>query len=287
MNVSGIGLSSVYPLFDRGQISISQKEKVNDKQAETGGSAEEKYAHALISQFTEDHDPVARKVEQIMAKFMGGRELSEEEMEFLAKNVPDCYKMVREVLIERAQMEMKLEAAESKMEVAQIYSEALTMVKETKGTGEMEKKNAQKTMARVNQLQDAYGGFVGTPTYRELEDEADKAEEIREAIEETEADEKGKEAADIDIAVTIEDAHTEEDGKDQENADIQQYEEASGIHEDENQNKKIIRKSDKYLTKVVTGTQDDMRELRRKVNNLYKDAGKKGAADSLIHTIEC
>ncbi len=180
MNVSGIGIGiTATQLFDTWTVSMGGSEK-------KAGSKPEKVSseNNMIEHFKEEHNPVAKKIEAIMAKFKGGQELSPEEMEFLAKNAPDCYQQVIDILMERQQLEMKLKAAESKMEVLQVYTESLAMVKATKGTGAVEKQNASKTMMRLNHLQNAFGEFVKTPQYRDLEDEGDRAEEIREKAEE-------------------------------------------------------------------------------------------------------
>ncbi len=181
MNVSGIGITA-NQMFDTWTLSMGGSQKKTDFNADNSiklGSED-----SLIEHFKEDNNPVAKKIENIMAKFKGGQELTSEEMEYLAKNAPDCYQQVIKILMERKQLEIQMEAAKSKMEVLQVYTQSLAMVKATKGTGAAEKQQASTTMMRLNHLQNAFGKFVKTTQYRNLEDESDRAEEVREKVEE-------------------------------------------------------------------------------------------------------
>lgn len=186
MNVKATGMASSYMQspFDGVSIYTGGKKTETKKVQKAASSPEEAFANHTIEKFQEENDPQAKRLERILSKFRGGKELSPSELEYLAKHAPEAYKEVCEVLKEREQLERELEMAESTMEVMQAYNNALTMVSETSGTGEQAKQQAFKTMARTNNLADVYRGFVATPEYRALEDEGDKAEEIREGIEE-------------------------------------------------------------------------------------------------------
>ncbi len=269
MNISGISLSNAYPLFDYGKISITGS-KAPVKPEKTAVKSEVDF---MVEQFKENNNPVTKKINQIMGKFMGGQELTPAELDFLAKNAPDCYQTVQEVMAERQQLEMKLEAAESKLEVLQVYTDALAMVKETKGTGEVEKQNAIKTLARVNQLGDAFGGFVASPEYAELPDEGDIAEEISEAVEEMMEDTEPAAEQMSEEADMPEEIDTSDGSGTSEEASLPEEEEtaeAARPEGKEHEKKSKIKEEDKHLRRVVTDSSPIDIEFRRKVHDLYK-----------------
>ncbi len=276
MNVSGAGLSNAYPVLTSGKVSISGS-KIPEKEEK---NKEKNKEDIWIEQFKEENNPVSKKVDQIMGKFMAGNDLSSAELDFLAKNAPDCYQTVQEVLAERQQLEMKLEAAETKLEVLQVYTEALTMVKETKGTGEVEKQNALKTLMRVNQLGDSFGEFVASPEYAELPDEGDVAEEISEAVEENTDQSALQPEAEPAEADTAEAAETEPVKEDTAEASETEpvKEDTAEVADTEGKEGEIAKsetseteEEKKHLRRSIPDfTRTDI-EFRRKVHSLYKN----------------
>ncbi|MBQ8592650.1 MAG: hypothetical protein IJ485_07885 [Lachnospiraceae bacterium] len=150
--------------------------------------AQDSYEQTLIDNFKEENSSVNRRVNQIYYKFLGGKELSAAELDFLAEHNPELYKEVQEVMMERKALEMRMKLAKTKMEVQAIATNAMMNIKATKGSGEQEKAQAPKTMARVNHMSDAYNEYTATLEYKHKEDAEDQAKELREKMRDLEAE---------------------------------------------------------------------------------------------------
>ena len=71
-------------------------------------------AQQMIEQFKEKNSPENKRITQIYYKFRAGKELNAEELQYLAKNSPELYKQVREIMQERQALERQMEQAKSK-----------------------------------------------------------------------------------------------------------------------------------------------------------------------------
>lgn len=136
----------------------------------------------MIDDFKEKHSNEANKTNAIFYKFRAGKKLTPEELEYLARESPQMYRQVREVMMERQAMEAQMEMAESKEEVAEIHVNQVNKIMTTMGTGEEAKRSAEKTMARANQTEAAYTEFTASLAYHELEDMESKTQEQRERL---------------------------------------------------------------------------------------------------------
>lgn len=237
MNIKAAGMACNYMAspFDNVGVHTGNKKPVKEEKAAVYESAEEAFAKQTIEQFQEENDPQAKKIERILTKFKAGKELSQSEMEYLAKHAPEAYQEVCEVMMERKQLEMELKAAKTKLEAMQAYSNALNKISATKGSGDQEKQQAP--MTRINHVADVYGKFAAGKEYSDLEDEEDKAEAIRESIEAMESDEstKSEEAPDSiapEEADKAERADKDDDGNPEAVADTDKKTKKSTAFED-------------------------------------------------------
>lgn len=162
MNISAASLANASTLFSSCQVNGGAMKQVSEKKVRSEMTGEER----LIDNFKEEHSPAKEKANQIYYKFIGGKELSTDELSFLAKNEPELYKEVREVMLERQAMEMRLKTAKTKMEVASVHMNEISKIKDGMGNGE----KATKKMARVTQTDSAFQEFTASVEYRELED---------------------------------------------------------------------------------------------------------------------
>lgn len=136
----------------------------------------------LIEQFKEENSPEKTKVSDIYAKFQAGKELTPDELKYLADNEPEIYKEVMEIIRERKAMEMQMKQADTKQEVQTVHLNKMTNIKKTMGYGKQAESQATKTLARVNQMMDAFAKFTSTAEYREKDDERSQAISRREKL---------------------------------------------------------------------------------------------------------
>lgn len=136
----------------------------------------------LIEQFKEEHSPEKTRVEEIYAKFRAGKELTPDELKYLAENEPEVYKEVMEIIRERKAMEAQMKLAKTKQEVSSVHVNKMTNIKAAMGHGKQAESQAMKTMTRANQMMDAYTKFTSTKEYREKDDERSQALRRREEL---------------------------------------------------------------------------------------------------------
>ncbi len=185
--MSSLGLSIHYfvPNAAKSEFHIRTGRNRPEKTEKPDMNAEQSYEQAMIEDFKEQHSPENKRLQEIYNKFRAGKELTAEELEYLAKHNPEMYKEVKEIMMEREAMELQMKLAKTKQEVAAVCMNKLTNIKETMGTGETAEKQAMKTMARTNQIAAAHIEFTASIEYREKEDEKTQAEDRREALEES------------------------------------------------------------------------------------------------------
>lgn len=185
MSSSGINVRLFVPGSAKTEFHIRTGGNDSGKNKKTDINAEQSYEQAMIEDFKEQHSPENKRLQEIYNKFRAGKELTAEELEYLAKHDPKMYKEVKEIMMEREAMELQMKLAKTKQEVAAVCMNKLTDIKETMGTGETAEKQAMKTMARTNQIAAAHIEFTASIEYREKEDEKTQAEDRRESLEES------------------------------------------------------------------------------------------------------
>lgn len=185
MSYSGLNVHLFVPNPMKSELHIRTGMNHSNKNKKSDVSAEQSYEQALIEDFKEQHSPENNRLQEIYNKFKAGKELTVEELEYLAKHSPEMYKEVKEIMMEREAMELQMKMAKTKQEVADICMNELTNIKDTMGSGEMAEKQAMKTMARTNQIANAHIEFTASIEYREKEDEKTQAEDRREKLEES------------------------------------------------------------------------------------------------------
>lgn len=165
--------------------SVVDKQNTGKKE-ELAKTPEELLIKQQIEQFKEQNSPKNKRISEIYGKFRAGKELSQEELKYLAENSPELYKEVIKIMQERKAMEREMELAKTKQEVTSIRTNHAMCVKKTMGTGNQAESQAETTMARVNQLNDAYVKYTATLEYKEKEDERSQALERKEKLQELE-----------------------------------------------------------------------------------------------------
>lgn len=239
----------------------------------------------MIRQFKEENSRENNRIKEIYAKFRAGKKLSPEEMDYIAKEAPELYRQVKEILMERQAMEAQMEMAESKEEVAQVHANQMSKIQATMGTGEEAEQNAEKNMARVNHMQAAFQEFTASVEYKEKEDMKSRTEEKRDLLEELEQQQKAYRDKITEKIEDIEDmtdgiiAETEE--KDsvgvQDKVKEKMLEEALEFEDDKEtvKHRKRGRKSQKVVSNPYITASVDIRDLRLKVKELYSSERKK------------
>lgn len=238
----------------------------------------------MIRQFKEENSREKNRIKEIYAKFRAGKKLSPEEMDYIAKEAPELYRQVKEILMERQAMEAQMEMAESKEEVAQVHANQMSKIQATMGTGEEAEQNAEKNMARVNHMQAAFQEFTASVEYKEKEDMKSRTEEKRDLLEELEQQQKAYRDKITEKVEDIEDmtdgiiAETEE--KDsvgvQDKVKEKMLEEALEFEDDKEtvKHRKRGRKSQKAVSNPYITASVDIRDLRLKVKELYSSERK-------------
>lgn len=187
MHTSITSFSANTPGYARKEYRLSG---ITQKKKETGAAQKEPVLYENgrgtvsreeIDQFKESNSPENDKVSQIYGKFRAGKEL-----DYLARYSPEIYQEVKEIMMERKALEMRMKLAKTKLEVNAAITNETVNIKNTMGTGEQAKKNAMKTMARVNQTNDAAIRFKASAEYREKDDEKTQAEDTQARLEEQE-----------------------------------------------------------------------------------------------------
>ncbi|MBO5458692.1 MAG: hypothetical protein J5981_00390 [Lachnospira sp.] len=161
---------------------------VRPKEHKEDKSIAQSYEQTLIDDFKEQNSPENNKINQIYGKFLGGKELSPDELQYLAKHSPQLYKEVCGIMQERRALEQRMKQAETKEQVTEAGLNAVAGVKSTMGTGEQAKLQARKTMARANQLSSAYVRYTASIDYKNKEDAKTQAEDMRAKLDELEAE---------------------------------------------------------------------------------------------------
>lgn len=230
-----------------------------------------------INQFREQNSPQKNRAKQIFYKFRAGQKLTAEELDFIAKEEPNTYRQIRQIMQERQMMEAQMEAAETKEEVAAIRLNEMTKIQATMGEGEQAAAQAETTMARVNQMDSAYKEYTATVEYKDKEDAKSRAEEKREILEElkrqqeTYSDKIKEKAEETDQTDTPEesDSAAEEIEKTAENAN-KILEEAYDLEDDKKvKSKKKTKRKTKRTDQQPMNTSVDYQALRQKVRGMY------------------
>lgn len=271
MNVTASSLVNTMSLFSSCKIHTGPAHKKRELKEAAALSGEER----MIKEFKEEHSPSNEKVSQLYYKFLGGKELSSDEISFLAKNAPDLYKKVKEIMMEREAMEMRMKAAKTKMEVAAVHMNELANIKDTMGTGEQAKRQATKTMARTSQMNSAYMEFTASAEYREKEDEASQAEERRENLRELDAREEEGIQNSKDLEEESQELFQADNQTDGFLNSLQSGEEVSPEDEEKRKDVHSERKKRKkdppeFLNSMV---QVDMEYISKQTRALYRNAG--------------
>lgn len=185
MSSTGLNVHLFVPNSAKSEFHIRTGRYRPEKNKQPDVNAEQSYEQAMIEDFKEQNSPGNKRLQEIYNKFRAGKELTVEELEYLAKNDPEMYKEVKEIMMEREAMELQMKLAKTKQEVAAVCMNKLTNIKETMGTGGTAEKQAMKTMVRTNQMAAAHVEFTASIEYREKEDEKTQAEDRRESLEES------------------------------------------------------------------------------------------------------
>lgn len=185
LSSSGLSVHLFVPNSAKSEFHIRTGRNRPEKNKNPDVNAEQSYEQAMIEDFKEQNSPENKRLQEIYNKFRAGKELTVEELEYLAKHNPQMYKEIKEIMMEREAMELQMKLAKTKQEVAAVCMNKLTNIKETMGTGETAEKQAMKTMARTNQIAAAHIEFTASIEYREKEDEKTQAEDRREELEES------------------------------------------------------------------------------------------------------
>lgn len=249
------------------------KEAAKKTDAKAAISAEQ----LAINQFKEQNSKENNRTTEIYYKFRSGKKLTPEELDYIAKESPELYRQVKEIMQERQAMEAQMKMAESKEEVAEIRIQEVNKIQATMGKGEEAAAQAEKTMARVNQVDAAYMEYTATLDYKEKEDIESETEEKRERLEELKRQqeaysEKIKEKSDEvteaeraegDSVGNVKEAAAEDAGE--------ILEEAYDFDEDkEIRTKKKSKKKTSSMRNEILRTSIDYDMLRKKVREMYR-----------------
>lgn len=250
--------------------------KLNENKEDTG--IVESYEQSLIDDFKEQNSPKNNKINQIYGKFLAGKELSQGELEYLAKNSPEMYKEVCKIMLERKAMEQRMKRAETKQEVSMISVNAVANVKKTMGTGEQAKSQATATMARSNQFSNAYVKYTATPDYKHKEDAKTQAEDMRAKLEQIEAEmmERKKAAEEAELLAEVSMLEMAENTEISEESDT--LEEAVGLEN------AAATKSEASEAKEIFDTIEEQERRRRK--RKIRQHGSGGDDTPKIHDIK-
>lgn len=270
----------INPLF---QIATGNRKKIQDKNENKNGkiiSGEE----LMIQQFKEQNSKENNRIAEIWGKFKAGNDLTPEELEYLAKESPELYRQIKEIIMEREAMERQMEQAESKEEVAQIHANQMQKIHLSMGHGEEAAAQAEKTMARVNQIGQAYREFTASVEYAAKEDVESRTEEMRDMLKElewqqeiyrdmitdkTEVNETVLEDV-YDSKISEEVNHNEDyatEKKTEENEDIEKR-----IEENEGKSRRRKKRKTQFpLQNDILAASVDYKDLYTKVREMYRE----------------
>ncbi len=95
--MSSLGLSIHYfvPNSAKSEFHIRTGRNRPEKNKKPDMNAEQSYEQAMIEDFKEQHSPENKRLQEIYNKFRAGKELTAEELEYLAKHNPEMYKEVK------------------------------------------------------------------------------------------------------------------------------------------------------------------------------------------------
>lgn len=234
-----------------------------------------------INQFKEQNSRENNRTTEIYYKFRSGKKLTPEELDYIAKKSPELYHQIKEIMQERQAMEAQMEMVESKEEVEEVRIQEVNKIQATMGKGKEAAAQAEKTMARVNQINAAYTEYTATLDYKEKEDIESETEEQRERLEELKRQqeayvEKIKEKSDIIAESENADETSTGDAKkaDAENTG-EILEEAYDFDEDkEVRSKKKNKKKTSAMGNELFRVSIDYDTLRKKVRELYRTEQK-------------
>ena len=185
LQTSGTGIGT-----GGGKVSFGRDAEKKEKQKEQEPKTE---IQQLIDDFkANEASPAEKKVKEIFNKFKAGKKLTAAELSYLAKNNPELYKKVREIIQEREAMERKMQMAETKLETAQASVDAMTQAKEVAAKSAASE-DPEITMARSNQLASAKMEYMATLEYKQKPDTRSQTEDQIRALKEQEAS-QGQEA---------------------------------------------------------------------------------------------
>lgn len=222
-----------------------------------------------IEQFKETNSPENDKISQIYGKFRAGKELSGEELDYLARYSPELYQEVKEVIMERKALEMRMKLAKTKLEVNAAITNSAANIKKTMGTGEQAERQAMKTMARVNQTNDAGIRFKASAAYKEKDDEKTRAEDMLAELEEQEELLKAQEEILKEQREIIEE---QKDGSD-EMAEARRPDDNSTT---EDQNRKAVTEEAEVTVKDIADEEKRAKRRRAQRRNTQNNEGGSG-----------
>lgn len=226
----------------------------------------------MINQFKEQNSRENNRIAEIYGKFRAGKKLSPEEMDYIAKEAPELYRQVREILMERQALERQMEMAESKEEVAQIHANQLNKIQASMGTGEEAEGNAEINMARANHTMAAFQEFTASVEYKEKEDNESRAKESRDLLKELEREQemyRDKIAENIEAAESL----SEDIEEESQNPIVEEMVEEALEFEDKEQEvrrRKRGRKGNATLNDPFITASVDLKDLQLKVRELYR-----------------
>lgn len=246
---------------------------VRPKEHKEDKSIVQSYEQTLIDNFKEQNSPENNKINQIYGKFLGGNELSPDELQYLAEHSPQLYKEVCGIMQERRALEQRMKQAETKEQVTEASLNAVACVKSTMGTGEQAKSQAKKTMARANQLSSAYVKYTAGIDYKNKEDAKTQAEDMRAKLDKLEA-ELIKQREEINDSVMIEEEGGSLSGEESQTSQTSEIsEEPKGIQKD------FAANSAKDIFNVIK--EQERRRRKRKIRQRSVSGGETEPAQNV------
>lgn len=114
------------------------------------------------------------KASNILTKFYSGKKISKAELNYLAEHMPEAAEKVRRIMAEREMLEKAMKAARTKTQVSMCSMMAMSNAGKNKDNSD-----PYTSMARMNQLSDAYHEYTKTSEFKdkpldELEEEREK-----------------------------------------------------------------------------------------------------------------
>lgn len=289
MHTSIAGFHINTPGYSPKELCLSKITQSKEKKKDIAGEEPVIYENGRgtvsqeeIEQFKETNSPENDKISQIYGKFRAGKELSGEELDYLARYSPELYQEVKEVIMERKALEMRMKMAKTKLEVNAAITNSAANIKKTMGTGEQAKRQAMKTMARVNQTNDAGIKFKASVEYKEKDDEKTRAEDVRAELEEQEELLKAQEEILKEQREIIEEQKEEfleepDDGAD-EAAEARRPDDNSRT---ENQGRKAVTEEPEVTVKDIADEEKRAKRRRAQRRNTQNNEGDSGIKEPI------